>query len=234
MYVLRCIIPKRTNSAFRRRRDQLRKTRFCSPHVQLRLEARPGVERAARSSWRSCTTAYGRRPVRGSTSPTGFIGPKRACRARAAPSPRSAGSPRSRAQLSKSLAAARVSAATQRVDERLVLLAVERTVHVVVAALAVARRAERERRCRSTPRRRSGRARRRSTGGPAPSTRASRAASAPEVSGPVARITTALVGDVERSPRAGRVTPGSASTASVTRRANSVAVDGERAARPAP
>ena len=26
-------------------------------------------------SWRSCTTAYGRLPVRGSISPTGFIGP---------------------------------------------------------------------------------------------------------------------------------------------------------------
>ncbi len=33
--------------------------------------------RPARSSMRSCTTAHGRRPVRGSTSPTGLSGPKR-------------------------------------------------------------------------------------------------------------------------------------------------------------
>ena len=76
MYVLRWIWPKRRNSAFSRPGIR-RSTRACSPNfmwfwkpTRLKLSAR-------RFSWRSCTTAQGRRPVRGSASPIGFIGPKR-------------------------------------------------------------------------------------------------------------------------------------------------------------
>ena len=55
----------------------MRKTRFCSPH--LSWVWKPTIDQwlAARLSWRSCTTAYGRLPVRGSERPTGFMGPKR-------------------------------------------------------------------------------------------------------------------------------------------------------------
>ena len=54
----------------------MRKTRFCSPH--LSWVWKPTIEKwlAARLSCRSCTTAKGRRPVRGSARPTGFMGPK--------------------------------------------------------------------------------------------------------------------------------------------------------------
>ena len=53
-----------------------RNTRFCSPHLSWVWN--PTIEKwlAARLSWRSCTTAKGRRPVRGSARPTGFMGPK--------------------------------------------------------------------------------------------------------------------------------------------------------------
>src|ERR1022692_4738613 len=55
----------------------MRRMRACSPNfrwfwkpTRLKLSAR-------RFSWRSCTAAQGRRLVRGSINPMGFMGPKR-------------------------------------------------------------------------------------------------------------------------------------------------------------
>ena len=53
----------------------MRKTRFCSPHLSWVWNPTTEKWLAARLSCRSCTTAKGRRPVRGSTRPTGFMGP---------------------------------------------------------------------------------------------------------------------------------------------------------------
>ena len=73
--VFRCTWPSRTHSACCRPGMHAEKIRFCSGQVRrvwkpTRFHAVP-----ATSSRRSCTTACGRRPVRGSVSPTGFIGP---------------------------------------------------------------------------------------------------------------------------------------------------------------
>ena len=75
MNVFRWIWPSRTNSACARPGRKVRKTRRCSGQVRrvwkpTRFQAVP-----AWSSRRSWTTACGRRPVRGSSSPTGFMGP---------------------------------------------------------------------------------------------------------------------------------------------------------------
>ena len=105
--------------------------------------------RPARSSMRSCTTAYASRPVRGSRSPTGFIGPKRSVsRPRFAIS--STGMHPSKYGTSSNSCAVALVGGDERVDERLVLLARHRAVEVRAFArsalvhrlLAVARRAE--------------------------------------------------------------------------------------------
>ena len=55
---------------------QVVKMRFCSPQVSRVWKPTMFQAVPATSSMRSCTTAYGCCPVRGSISPTGFIGPK--------------------------------------------------------------------------------------------------------------------------------------------------------------
>ena len=74
--VFRCITPYRTNSALAR--PGIRpNTRFCSPNFKLVWKPTRLKRVPSRFSFRSCTTAQGRWPVRGSFSPTGFMGPKR-------------------------------------------------------------------------------------------------------------------------------------------------------------
>ena len=74
-----------------------RSTRFCSPH--LSCVWKPTTEKwlAARLSWRSCTTAYGRAAgARDRSGPPASWARSAGCRSRGWRSPRPAGSPRRR------------------------------------------------------------------------------------------------------------------------------------------
>src|ERR1700682_2453017 len=73
--VFRCTWPSRTHSASCRPGMQVEKIRFCSGQVSRVWKPTMFQAVPAMSSRRSWTTACGRRPVRGSVSPTGFIGP---------------------------------------------------------------------------------------------------------------------------------------------------------------
>jgi len=53
----------------------MRKTRRCSGYVIFVWKPTMLKSRPSASSWRSCTQACGRCPVRGSIRPTGRIGP---------------------------------------------------------------------------------------------------------------------------------------------------------------
>ena len=70
------MLPKRRNSASASP-GIVREHPLLLGDAKPRLEADQVPHLPARSSWRSWTTAYGSRPVRGSGRPTGFIGPKR-------------------------------------------------------------------------------------------------------------------------------------------------------------
>ena len=70
------MLPKRRNSALSSP-GIMRNTRCCSGIRSRVWKPTRFHIWPARSSRRSCTTACGSRPVRGSGSPTGFIGPKR-------------------------------------------------------------------------------------------------------------------------------------------------------------
>src|ERR1043166_349206 len=76
MNVFRCIDPKRANCAFSRP-GIIWMTRFCSGTFIFVWKPTRLKYSSERSSFRSCTTAYGRSPVTGCSRPTGFIGPKR-------------------------------------------------------------------------------------------------------------------------------------------------------------
>ena len=115
-----------------------RKTRFWSPHLSWVWNPTIDQWLAARLSCRSCTTAWGRLPVRGSTRPTGFIGPKRSVSSPARGDHLDGQAPLEE-ELLLEIVDARALGVGEGLQERPVLGLVERAVEVVVPSLAVAR-----------------------------------------------------------------------------------------------
>ena len=215
MKVLRWICPKRTNSALSSP-GIMRKTRCCSGHfirvwkptrlnwlvrevllAQLHHRARPPAVRAAQADRLHRPEAQ-------------RVSPRR----------------RQLLDRQAALEEERLLEVVQRqhlgvedrLEEGVVLVAVERPVEVVVArrpcrSATPGRAAS----CRATRRRRSARWRRRSRGTRSPrSSAAAAAASAGEVSGPVASTTSSPLGRARRPPRGGSRCPGCASRRAVT------------------